>query len=430
MMDSKQAPPLPDRPVRSGGVRTARLGFIGLVVVLAMVALFALGYMPKVQRSRELNTAANEAGSARPRVTAVQVRQPAASSELVLPGNTQAIDEVPIHARAEGYLRRRLVDIGDRVKAGQLLAEIETPELDQQISQAQAAAEQARATLAQTQAKLVQSRADLRLADLTLKRWKALVDKGVLARQAGDEKQSDFDAHTADVNAQEANVRAAEANVRAAEANIQRLTEIKGFQRVSAPFAGVITERNVDAGALISGGGNSGKPLFTLAQIGVLRIFVDAPQAYVPFIQPGQMAQVLVQEYPARSFNGKVVRTSSALDQKSHTLLTEVQVANSDWKLLPGMYAQVKFTLRRASPALLIPAEALVIRANGPQVVLLHGGVIHYQRVSVGRDYGTEVEVLSGLTGEERVIINPTDELKEGVAVDVVEQPAAASGKE
>jgi RND family efflux transporter MFP subunit len=428
-MDSEQFPPaapMKERGSRRGKSRSFRLGLLSLAGVLILMALFARGYLPRVEKQRELFAAVRASSNARPRVSVAAVRRSPVSTDLVLPGDIQAIDETPIYARADGYLRRRLVDIGDRVEAGQLLAEIETPELDQQIRQARASLEQLRAALLQARANLTQARANLQLAEITLKRWKSLVEQGVLSAQAGDEKQSAYDARLADVGAGEANIKAAEANIQAGEANLQRLLELKSFQKVTAPFSGVITTRNVDTGVLITAGsGSNNPPMFRLAQIGTLRIYVNAPQTYVSSIHPGQAAQVLVQEFPRRSFAGKVVRTANALDEKSHTLLTEVQVANSDYALLPGMYSQVRFALARASPSWRVPGEALVIRPDGVYVALVRNDrTLHYQKVTLGRDYGTEVEVPTGLRGDERVVLNPADDLAEGMVVEAA-SPAA-----
>ncbi len=398
--------------------RTRRYGLLGFVAALALLVLFAAGYVPRMHRRTAIAAEANALETMRPRVTVAQVRSSAEKAETVLPGNIQAIDETPIYARGEGYLKRRLVDIGDRVQAGHLLAEIETPELDQQIQQARAAIEQRNAALERARAAVVQSKANLQLSSITAKRWKTLVEQGVLSPQEGDQKQSDLEARTADVKAAEAAVGAAEADVRAATADLQRLMELKGFRRVAAPFAGVITERNVDTGTLISAG--TGKPMFNLAKIDRLRIYVNVPQTFVPSIRRGQGADVLVQEFPGRAFRGTVTRTADSLDDKSHTLLTEVQVDNRDLVLLPGMYAQVKFSLPRPTAALLAPAEALVIRNDGMHVLAVNGNTIDDRRVIVGRDFGTEVEILAGLQRDATLVINPPDDLRGGVAVDVV----------
>jgi RND family efflux transporter MFP subunit len=237
---------------------------------------------------------------------------------VVLPGNIQAIEETPIYARANGYLRRRLVDIGDQVRGGQLLAEIETPELDQQLMQARANLQQARATL--------------ELARIMAERWDELERRERVARQEADQQRSALAVSQATFNA-------AQATVNAQEANVRQLETMQSFRRVTAPFDGIITARHVEAGALITAGSNTTTPqLFTVARIDTLRIYVNVPQPIVPSMQPGQTAQVLVQEFPQRSFTGQVIRTANALDPASRTLLTEVQLSNRDATLLPGMY--------------------------------------------------------------------------------------------
>lgn len=422
-MASQHTPTLEHTGAAGGRRRTARAGLLGLGIVIILVALFAIGLMPRLEKRKRIAEAAELATETRPRVNVAQVRQSPATDEVMLPGSLQAIDETSILARADGYLRRRLVDIGDRVTPGQLLAEIETPELEQQIRQARAAAQQNRAALGQAQAKLAQTKADLQLAGVTAKRYDVLVQKGVLARQSGDEKQSAYEARLADVNAAEASIKAADANVLAADANVQRLLELQAFQRVTAPFAGVITARNVDVGTLIAAGGSaSNRPMFTLARIDRLRVFVDVPQTYVPSVKAGLSADLLLQEFPKRAFPAKVVRTANSLDQKSHTLLTELQVPNPAGTLLPGMYAQVRFALHRAASPLIVRSEALLLRPDGPQVLVVNGsGIVRYQKVILGRDYGTEVEISSGLQGDERVILNPRDDLRDGAAVEARE---------
>ncbi|MGE5647267.1 MAG: efflux RND transporter periplasmic adaptor subunit [Acidobacteriota bacterium] len=406
-------------PTRPGPRRTRRYGLLGFAAVLVLICVFAAGYMPRRRRQHELVAEANGDAARSRRVNVAAVRRSAPSSDTVLPGNIDAIGEIPIYARADGYLKRRLVDIGDRVNAGQLLAEIETPELDQQIRQARAAIEQSRAAALRARAALGQAEANLRLADVSLKRWRPLVDKGVLAQQEGDQKQADFDAQQANVRAGEAAVQAAESDVQAAEANLQRLQELKGFSRVTAPFAGIITARNVDNGTLItSGGGANAKPMFNLAQIDRLRIYVNVPQAYAPMVRPGEPAGVMLQELPGKVFRGEVTRTANSLDERTRTLLTEVQVPNARHELLPGMYAQVRLAATRAEPPLVIPADSLMVKSDGSYVVTVpETGAAHYTKVTLGRDYGPIVEVLSGLSGEERVIVNPTDDIKEGEVV-------------
>jgi len=271
----------------------------------------------------------------------------------------------------------------------------------------------------------VQAKSTEHLAQLTVERWKVLVARGVLARQDGDQKEADYEVAVANRKAQEASVNAAQSNVSATEASLGRLLDLQGFEKITAPFSGLITARNFDVGALVASGSVSGRELFHMAQIGVVRIFVDVPQSYAPFVHAGLAAVVTVQQLPNRSFDGKVTRTSQSLDPSTRTLLTEVDVPNPAALLLPGMYAQVLLRSVNAEPPLLVPGDALVTRANGTRVAVVgREGAVHLQQVTVGRDYGTETEVLSGLQGGELVIINPTDDIREGVRV----KPAA--GKE
>ena len=268
---------------------TRRFGVLGIVLVVLLMVAFVLGYMPRRQRQTELRAEAAASAQRNRRVHVTSVSRSAASSAASLPGTIQAMEETPIYARADGYLKRRLADMGDRVRAGQLLAEIETPELDQQLRQARASFEQTRAAAVRARASLGQAQANLKLASVTVKRWNTLVARGVLSRQEGDQRQSEFDARQADVNAAEAAVKAADSDVDAAAANVQRLVELQSFRRVTAPFAGIITARNIDTGTLITaGGGANARPLFNLAQIDRLRIFINLPQPYAPSVRAGQ----------------------------------------------------------------------------------------------------------------------------------------------
>jgi len=411
----------PPRPEKPRGGRSRRLLIIS-VIALPLVALLLIGFLPRRERLRALVTASEKEEHNLQVVNTARVRHGTTASELELPGNIQAITDAPIYARADGYVLKRYVDIGDRVAAGQVLAEIETPDLDQQVHQARANLLQARSALAQAEANLVRAKSTEHLAQLTVERWKVLVARGVLARQDGDQKEADYEVAVADRKAQEANVSAAQSSVSAAEANLGRLLDLQGFEKITAPFAGLITARNFDVGALVASGGVSGHELFHMAQIGVVRIFVNVPQSYANFIRTGLATVVTVQQLPTRSFAGKVARTSQSLDPNTRTLLTEVDVPNQASLLLPGMYARVSLRTVSAEPPLLVPGDALVTRANGTRVaVVAEDGSVHFQKVSVGRDYGTETEVLSGLEGGELVIINPTDDVREGARV----KPAA-----
>lgn len=383
----------------------ARLSLMMLGAGVVLMGLLTVGTVPRLQQQAQLADTVSVAHASAPAVNVVTPRLAPTSTDLVLPGNIQAIEETGIYARTNGYLRRRLVDIGDRVQAGQLLAEIESPEVDQQSMQARANLQQARATLAQAQA-------NRDFARVTADRWDELERRELVARQEADQQRSAF-------AVSQANVNAAQATVDALEANVRQLAVLQSFQKVTAPFDGIITARHVDVGALITAGSSTTTPeLLRIARINTLRIYVNVPQPVVPSIHPGQTAQVLIQEFPQPSLTGQVVRTANSLDPGSRTLLTEVQLSNRDAKLLPGMYAQVKFVVARANPPWLIPASTLVINSNGTQVASVgEDRQVHYQKVSIGRDYGTDVEIASGLTGAESLITNPTDDLLEGTVV-------------
>jgi RND family efflux transporter MFP subunit len=398
-----------------------KIRYIGalLLTVVILIAAVAFGLIPRMSRQKALLAASDVERERVPVVDTVVVRSASATSDLLLPGNVEPMLEAPIYARADGYLRKLYVDIGDRVKAGQPLADIETPELDQQLQQARASVDQAKAALKQSEAAVAQARANLALAKVTLDRWKQLVSAGVMAKQDGDEKQAAFDARQADLEAALANVAAAQSNIRVNESNVKRLAELTGFGQVTAPFDGIITVRNTTTGTLISAGTNSpNRELLREAQIDVLRIFISVPQTNVAAIQVKMPADVTVQELPNRVFHGFVARTANALDASSRTLRTEVHVQNPDHTLLPGMYGQVKFSSARRTAPPLIPGDTLLIRSNGTMVALLGPDrKVHFQKIEVGRDYGHEIEVVSGLAEGQVVIVNPTDEIKEGVTV-------------
>ncbi len=419
-------------------MRPVRIVAIG---VLSLAALLAIGIIPRIQRRAELAASVRATGAA---VPAVPVMTPAAAprtTELVLPGNVQAIQETALYSRVDGYLRRRLVDIGDRVTAGQVLAEIDTPDLDQQLAQARATLAQADASLAQVrsslqqaQATLQHNRASLEYSRTNLARWRALRQQDLVAQQDVDDRQVAFDASRADVEAAQANVEAirssvgaSEANVQANRANVQRLHDLQAYQRVRAPFSGIITARFVDSGALITAGSStSNTPMFRIAQTDTLRIFVNVPQTFMMSIRSGMSAEILVREYPQRRFAARVVSTAGALDPASRTLLTEVRIGNPDDVLRPGMYGDVRFHVDRDHPPLLIPTSALVIRREGPRVAVVgDDDKASLKAVEIGRDYGSTVEIVSGLTERDRVIIDPPDGILDGTAVRAV-TPAPA----
>jgi len=424
-------------PPASSAKKRHRAFWLVLGLLALLVILFFVGYLPRRTREQGINKDAQEEESSLPVVNVTQAKRSDAASELLLPGNITPLTEAYIYARASGYIKRRYVDLGDRVRQGQLMAEIEAPDLDQQVLQARAALQQTRANLGQTEASLEQAKAQQRLTGVTLSRWKTLVGRGVLSQQEGDQKQADYDNATAQVHVGEANIRAAQENVRASEANVARLVELQSFKNIRAPFTGIVTARSVDVGSLIAangsgqgnpnlgsssgtGGNNSGE-LFRVAQIDRLRILVNVPQTFASAVHLGLAANVTVQGIQ-RKVVGQVTRTSSSLDQTTRTLLTEVQVANQDHSLLPGMYVQLQFVSQRKEPPILIPGDSLVIRSKGPEVAIVgQGNKVHFLPITVGRDYGIDLEVTSGLQGGERVIVNPSDDVREGAEV----KPAA-----
>jgi RND family efflux transporter MFP subunit len=391
---------------------------IPLAVAVAVVVAFFTGYIPLRRRDAAIRNLASEQEQALPRVEVIQVVRSSSQSELLLPGNIQAVTEAPILARSDGYIKRRLVDIGDRVQAGQTLAEIEAPELDQQVRQAQANVQQMQAALTQALANRVQGKANADLARVNAERWRRLIDKGAVSKQENDQYQTQYQAQAANVDALEQAVAVARSNIAAAEANLSRLDQIQGYRIVKAPFEGVITLRNVDVGALVNAGSTM---LYRIAQTRVLRTYVNVPQTNADSVRTGQIAQLTVSNRPGRRFAGTVTRTADSLDPNSRTMLVEVQVPNSDGALLPGMYAQVDLSSPRANPPLLLPSDSLIVRAEGAQVALVRPDhSVHFQNIQVGRDYGDKLEVLSGLQPGDSVIANPSDIVREGLQVEPV----------
>jgi RND family efflux transporter MFP subunit len=415
------------------------------LAVIAIALLLAIGIIPRIGRSSRAADTARAASQDLPVVNIVQAKASASTSSLELPGNTEPINVAHIYARASGYIRERRVDIGTRVKAGQVLAIIESPEVDQQLEQARANVQQARAALAQAQSNLdqaragvnqasanvVQARANEEIAKTTNDRWARLVSRGVLPKQAGDERRTTLTAREAEtqaavaagktadavVIARQADVSAAQAGIEAQAANVRRLEQLRGFERVVAPFDGVVSERKVERGDLVSADAGGDRNLFTVVQGNVLRIKVSVPQTYAIDLHPGQPASVTVKERPGRTFQGTVARTAEALDSSSRTLLSEVQVDNRSGELLPGMYSQVKFALPRARAIILVPGNTVVANSRGTQVVTIVNDRAHCVPVQLGRDLGTEIEILMGLAGSERLVTNPADTLAEGQQV-------------
>lgn len=394
-------------------------GWTGVIVFMLLVALavagYYWGYLPRQKREMVLAAESQNQTDSLPVVTVTPVTKSASTDSLVLPGNIQAVTEAPILARASGYIKKRIADIGDRVTAGQVLAEIEAPELDQQILQAKAAVEQADAAEQQAESSLQQARSNENLAHVTYDRFSKLADKGVISKQDNDTYRLQWAAQQSNVQALEKAVNAAKSNSSALQANVARLTDLVGYLTVRAPFAGVITLRNVDTGVLVTEGQTL---LYRIAQTDRLRTYLNLPQADADSVHVGQKATLIVPDLAGRKFIGTVTRTSNSLDPTTRTLLTEVQVANTGSTLMPGMYTQVDLAVPRKDPPLVIPGDTLVVRSNGPQVaVVADDGTVHFQLVQLGRDFGDRLEVLSGVHEGDQLVVNPSDSIREGAKV-------------
>jgi len=325
-------------------------------------------------------------------------------SELLLPGNLQANYEAPIYARTSGYLKRWLVDIGTPVKAGQLLGEIQSPEVDSQLRQAQA--------------DLVTAQANQRIASVTAERWRNLRASDSVSKQEADEKIS-----VAASN---------DAQVQAARANVQRLHELSGFEKITAPFDGVVTARNTDIGQLIVAGNNTGPELFRVADMRRLRLYVRVPQTYAAMMKPGLTAELFFPDRPGKLYTAKLDSTSSAIDQATRTLLAQLSVDNSNNELLPGAYSEVHFRLPEGATneAYKVPANVLLFRGDGMHVATVDGkGQVVLKRVTIGRDYGSDIEIVQGLAADDKVILSPPDSLTDGVSVRVAPSPPGKVAK-
>jgi RND family efflux transporter MFP subunit len=378
-----------------------------LVGGTTVAVLFAIGVVPRLGKTRSLRERAQEVASAVPRVQVVHPKRATAARTAVLPGNIDPLRETLVYARATGYVREWKVDIGDSVTAGQLLLELDTPEVDQELAQA-------RAALAQTETAVDQAKAHRELSKVTAARYEKLGPSGVASQQDVEERRTQL---TVD----DANVHAAEAAVASAKANVNRLIELKAFSHVTAPFAGRITARNVELGQLVNAGSAGGPGLFTLAQVDPLRVFVHVPQDFATSVKAGQKVSVGVREFPDRDFPGTVTRTAGALDAASRTLLVEVQLP-SQGVLLAGMYAQVTLDLSEPRPVLRLPSTALQLGAHGPRVALVdEKHKLHFQPVQVGEDHGTEVEIVNGLSEQDQVVLFVPAGVADDTQVEVME---------
>lgn len=362
------------------------------LVVLAVSAAIGLvvyrGIHARASAEADLKSAADEAAVST--VSVVHAQTGAPSQEITLPGNVQAFTETPIYARTNGYLKSWHFDIGAHVTRGQLLAEIETPEVDKQLQQARADLETAKA--------------NLNLAKSTAERWQALLQSNSVSKQETDEKISDLSVK--------------QAAYEGSAANVNRLEDLQSFQKVYAPFDGVVTARNTDFGALVSAGVNgTGKELFHLAAIRKLRVFVNVPQTYSRASRPGAVAAITVAEFPGKTFRGVLARTANSIDPASRTLLTEVDIDNPSGELLPGTYVSVHLKLPGEVRSLILPSNTLIFRSEGLRVAVVRNGHAQLVPVTVGRDYGDRVEVLSGIKPGDAVVADPSDSLIDGTPV-------------
>jgi multidrug efflux pump subunit AcrA (membrane-fusion protein) len=445
-----------------------RLIMVLLLLVGLVAAALLAGYLPRRATTKQLDAAAAKLKITPSLVNAAKVTRAPNLTDVAFPGSITPITEAYIFARAAGYLKRRYVDIGDRVSAGQLLAEIDAPDLDQQVTQGQAALSQAEGQLGQAEATLQQLIATRDLAAITWQRYQVLTKTGAVSRQAGDNQSTAAKTAEANVTAGEKNVVAARDFVRASKATLDRLFTLQRYEKITAPFAGIVTARNVDVGALISATGSSQGPtrtnqaapsdvpssgeIFRVAQIGRLRVLVSLPQIEASGIHVGQTANVAVEEISNQVFPGQITRTSNSLDAASRTLLVEVQVVNRNGILLPGMYTTVRFVTNRIEPPFLVPDASLVVEANGTslamleplsqqdsekaaargvdQSVLARSRIIHFQKVQPGRDYGTTLEIIGGLKDGDYVVVNPGDAVKEGAIVQMANPAATSDSKQ
>jgi RND family efflux transporter MFP subunit len=365
-----------------------KLGRLLFLTLLLLGGGLVFGLVPRLRQHHQ--AAADKTELVRPMVAVVTPAPAKAGAPLVLSGELKPTTEASIHARVNGYVRRWYFDLGAQVRAGDLLAELDTPDTDRELSQA-------RAQLGQ-----VEAARDLALT--TAKRWKEMLGAKTVSAQEADEKASDFELK--------------KATVEAARANVQRLEQVAGFGKLTAPFSGIITVRTLDVGQLVTAG--EGQELFRLAQTDKLRAFVRVPQNYARSTAVGQVGELTVPELPGRKFEAKVVRTAGALDPATRTLLTELEVDNSKGEILAGSYAQVKLMEAKPEVGLTVPANTLIFRPEGPQVVVVAGDKLNFRTVTLGRDFGGSVEARSGVEAGDRIVVNPSDALTEGAVVQVV----------
>ncbi len=440
--------PVPEIQRSKNAIPLVVVGFIMLFVGL-FAAIFVYGLLPRFEQQKQLMTAASQKQSTT--ISASYVLSPVEAGtktlQLSLPGNIQAIQEFSIFSRCDGYLKRRLVDIGDHVIAGQLLMEVDAPELEKQVKRAQADHKQAAAQLKSAQADLSQAQsgvesnlaavkrleAQIQFSTQQLSRYEGLARQGAVSLELRDQKLRDLTTDRASLEAANAavaaaraqvtanieKISAAQANLEATAANVEEIQTTTAFQKVVAPCAGTITERNVDAGALVSkGSSTNNKELLKMARTDTLRVFVFVPQVHYQSVFSGMPADITVAEYPNQTFQGKVAHISGGLDPASRTLQVEIQIPNPKGKLMPGLFAEVKLSADRKNAPLLVPSSAIVVKAEGQFVITVGpGSKAHFVPVKLGRDLGKTTEIITGLTQADKVLTQPTNDLREGQTV-------------
>ena len=388
-------------PVRVGRGRLLALGLLGVAVI---GAAFVVGYLPRRRDRAALAAEATGAEAAKPRVEVVLPKSASSDRAIMLPGSVQALEQTVIYPRASGYVHSWSADIGDKVKQGALLCEIDTPEVDEQLAQA-------KAQLAQADAGLVQAQANAAFSKVNAARYEGLTPAGLASQQ-------DLEKQRAQAAVDAANVKVAEANVQAQKANVAHLAQLRSFARITAPFSGTIVARTAERGALVTAGNQT--PLFTLASTETLRVFVQVPQDVAPGVRVDQPARVSFREYAGRTFEGKIAHAALALDAQTRTMTTEVRVPNPSGELLAGMYAQVAFTLPTPHRVFEVPASALMSDGTGVRVATVKADdMIRIVPVAIERDTGATIEIASGLVGDERIVRLASVKLVDGLAVDV-----------
>jgi len=394
-------------------VSTTTVAIILTVVVAGLVGLFLLGYLPYRARVARLDRDRDQMQDERPLVQVSVVKRAPTATDLFLPADARANQTTAIIPRANGYLKTLLVDIGDTVKKDQLLAEIDTPEIDAQLLQA-------KATVLQSEANRERAQNDFDLAKSTLERYENFAKTGGVTQQQLDEKKSAF-------TQADAALKAGNATVVAGQAEVKRLEALSSWQKVTAPFAGKITARNFDVGALLSPTNTGGKELLRVEQVDVLRVYASVPQQYASFVTLGQKAEFLAREHPGKTFPGTVSRTAGAIDPQTRTLRVEIEVKNPSGVLYAGMYGQAKFTVTQKNPPVRVPSSALVYNAKGTRVAVVNDGKVYFRTIQPGRDFGQEIEVASGVETGDWVVSNPGERLMDGLDVRVAGGPDKAT---